>query len=172
MFRSFVSLGALSWRPCSRARCAPPLPTPARAATATRRKQKKATRLSDGGAGRYPLPTTHTRSLEKLRLSSFGQQLPEWNDSLLSAAAHTPRITRSIGTDRQLGPVLRMTTTMLPKNHCMRGVRALWQSCGSAGGGLASLVDRVARPDRAGWATAAAREEPPSSPTDGGGATR
>ena len=138
MFRSFFSLGALSWRPCSRARCAPPLPTPARAATATRRKQKKATRLSDGGAGRYPLPTTHTRSLEKLRLSSFGQQLPEWNDSLLSAAAHTPRITRSIGTDRQLGPVLRMTTTMLPKNHCMRGVRALWQSCGSAGGGLAS----------------------------------
>ena len=60
------------------------------------------------------------------------------NDSLLSAAAHTPRITRSIGTDRQLGHVLRMTTTMLPKNHRMRGVRALWQSCGSAGGGLAS----------------------------------
>ena len=45
------------------------------------------------------------------------------NDSLLSAAAHTPRITRSIGTDRQLGHVLRMTTTMLPKNHRMRGVR-------------------------------------------------
>ena len=61
------------------------------------------------------------------------------NDSLLSAAAHTPRITRSIGTDRQLGHVLRMTTTMLPKNHRMRGVRcSVWQSCGSAGGGLAS----------------------------------
>ena len=90
------------------------------------RKQMKATRLSDGGIGRYPLPTTHTRSLGMAAGSRASANSPQSrNDSLLSAAAHTLRITWSIGTDRQLGPVRPEDD----HNHAtpkpsMRGVRA------------------------------------------------
>ena len=65
----------------------------------------------------------------------------------LSAAAHTPRITRSIGTDRQLGPVLRMTKTMLPQNHYE---------------GRACAFGRFAALPVVGWRRpAAARAQPP-----------